>query len=81
MTSQNIEQFMANLKQDLNIEELLIAEYSETLAKEELYNSLTTLEKEEIIKTINILKNDSVWHKEAITRLIKEAEENPWSTK
>lgn len=79
MVPQDIEQFVASLKEDLDMEESLIDEYSKAIIDGNSLDSLSDLERGEIIKIIEILRSDSVWHKKAIAKLIEDAKENPWS--
>lgn len=81
MLNPNTQEFAISLKQDLIIEELLIKEYSEVIAKKENLDFLNNEDREEILKIIEILKSDSEWHQKAIINLIKEQEENPWTDK
>jgi hypothetical protein len=60
MAPQDIEQFIATLKEDLDIEESLIDEYSKAIIDSNSLDSLGDLEKEEILKIIEILRSDFV---------------------
>lgn len=72
MTFKEVHEFIVSYRQSLLLEESLIDLYSEALLEEGALDSLDPLEKDEIIKIINILKDDSIRHKKAIEELIEE---------
>lgn len=72
MTFKEVHEFIVSYRQNLLLEELLIDLYTKTILEERVLNSLNSEEKEEIIRIVQILKNDSIRHKEAIEKLIEE---------
>ena len=72
MTFQGIREYILSLKQDLVIEDLLIAEYTEALSQKEAFGSLNVSDSKEIFEIIQVLRDDSKIHKEVIENLVVE---------
>lgn len=72
MTFKDIREYILSLKQDLVIEDLLIAEYTEVLSQEDIIKSLSTDDSKEILEIIEVLRNDSRIHKEVLENLVVE---------
>lgn len=72
MTFKDVREYILSLKQDLVIEDLLIAEYTEVLSQEEVLGSLNNEDSKEILEIIKVLRNDSKIHKEVIENLVVE---------
>lgn len=72
MTFKDVREYILSLKQDLVIEDLLIAEYTEMLSQQKALKSLNDADSKEILEIIKILRDDSKIHKEVLENLVVE---------
>lgn len=72
MTFKDVREYILSLKQDLAIEDLLIAEYTGMLSQKEVLESFNNNDSKEILDIIHVLRDDSKIHKKVIENLVVE---------
>lgn len=72
MTFKEVHEFIVSYRQNLLLEELLIDLYTKTMLEKGVLDSLDPEAKEEILQIVQVLKSDSIRHKETIEKLIEE---------